>query len=235
MFGCRNLGEPACRERAREPDLSAFLLGFQLLQRKYVQTHQPAANQLRSRRGGCCPSGKCCLFPPGPQGSPGRGWRHGAALVFRWRPQFRAAGSSPAELSQHPEAARGWRHPGVQGGPRGHTWGRRGDNLHGACPGVPQRGMAGTSEGRELPALLLLLAGSRRALGLGLGTRADLTAHVPPRLGHLLSRTETPPVQEGWCPGAAPPPPSVVVHADAEHHTRGFSHLRAEMLEGNVV
>lgn len=77
----------------------------------------------------------------------------------------------------------------MQGGPRGHTWGSRGTTCVGLALGSPREAQ-GTSEGQELLALLLLLAGSGRALGLGLGTWADLTVHVPPRLGHLLSRRD---------------------------------------------
>lgn len=86
----------ACRERGNEMYLSALLSSFQLLQRKYVQTHHLAAHTLQEQARRLLPLGEHCPFPPEPHSSPGCRQCHGAVLVFRWRPQFKAAGSSPS-------------------------------------------------------------------------------------------------------------------------------------------
>lgn len=136
-----------------------FPLGFQ------PSAEEVCANALPGSTPGFPLRGKLPRFPPGPQGSPGQGWRHGAPLPFRRRPRRRAP---RAELSQLLEAARGWRHPRVQGGPR-EVLGAAGQPA-GARPGASCRE----------PAALLL-----SWLGLGSG---GCPHPPPPGLGHLTQR-----------------------------------------------
>lgn len=144
LFFCRKANLPVGREETTRPCLhfsqvSSFGRGNVCKPTTQQQTGSG------SRPGGCCPLGKNCLFPPGPQGSPGRGRHHGQCCFSDRGPSLRLPGAPQAELSQRLEVACGWRHPGVQGGPRGPAWGWR-DNLHRACPRVPYRGTAGTRE-----------------------------------------------------------------------------------------
>lgn len=93
---------PAERQSKRARSVS-FFLGFPAFAEEIRANPLPGSKHAAGAgREAAAPRENAACFH---QGSLGHRWRHGAALVFRWRPQFGAAGSSPAQLSQRPEAA----------------------------------------------------------------------------------------------------------------------------------
>lgn len=198
------------------------------MQRKYVQTHHPAANTLQEQAGRLLPLGGTLPVSTRAPGAPqGVGGVMGQHWFSDRGPSLGLWGAPRAELSQRLESACRWRHPGVRGGPGAPAWGWR-DDLRGACPGGPLKRHSGDQRG-------LRAAGSTPAshwlqASPWAGSGGMDGPHSP-----CPTKAEEPPLQEGWSPGAAPLPPAAGVCGDAEHRSRGFSHHQAGAVGGSVV
>lgn len=105
FFGCRNLVEPACREREQTSQICQLFSWVSSFCRG--NTRKPTAWQqtrCRSRQGGCCPSRECCLFPPGLPGA-----------------QVASRGSTGFPMEAPVRGC--WELPGTaESAPRGSTW-----------------------------------------------------------------------------------------------------------------